>query len=102
MSNKWSVQEKKMLVPNTEAFTINGGKDFGLQIKCKKAFDSFEWPYAMKPDITEQKAGDFFAAIKKFAAEMLSEPMDKVKFVLTRNGVMIEDVEGKDAKIVCY
>lgn len=36
MSNKWDPQNKRMIVNNNDAFQIYGGKDFSLQLKCKK------------------------------------------------------------------
>lgn len=68
-------------------FQLFCGSDFAYQVKCKKTFKNFEWPYATKAIDQTDQSGGMFSNIRKFATVVLSETIDKVKFVLTRSGL---------------
>jgi hypothetical protein len=40
--------------------------------------------------------------LKKLAQEQFSESFDKVKFILSRNGLYFEDAAGKGARFVTH
>ena len=48
--NQWDSKQNKMEVLNSTAsgFYLYCGTDFAYQVKCKKNFKNFEWPYATK------------------------------------------------------
>ena len=56
----------------------------------------------MKSAGSADRQGGFFENLKKIAQEQFSESIDKVKFVLSRNGLYLEDTAGKGARFVTH
>lgn len=83
-------------------FNLYCGTDFAYQVKCKKNFKNFEWPYATKSVEQADKKAGIFSNIRKMATNILAEPIDKVKFVLTHSGLHIEDINELGAKFITH
>lgn len=105
MSNNWDKRDNRMEVMNSTAtgFYMYCGSNFSYQMRCKKNFQNFEWPYATKSvNQADNSAGGLFQQIRSFANVIMSEAIDKVKFVLTYSGLQIEDINERGAKFVTH
>lgn len=92
----------EVLNSSASGFHLYCGTDFAYQVKCKKNFKNFEWPYATKALDQSDKSAGLFSNIRKMATGILAEPIDKVKFVLTHSGLHIEDINEMGAKFITH
>lgn len=89
-----------MVVEDTSAYQLFAGKNWEYQMKCRRDFQQYDWPYQMKPVDPNDQSGGIFKSLRSFIVSNFSDAMDNVKFVLTNSGLEIHDCQGKGAKFV--